>query len=102
MCPLLPGNCNPWGSRSFLPIPESSCYPLRLGTGGLGVFGSGQAVEHGFDGQRMGLVRQLFEEATGEAVKSGCSNPVLMARFAGLFRQDGTRISFPDSLAEQC
>jgi len=85
----------------LLANPQASYSQLRHVIGSLGVHVSRQAVEQRFDSHAVALVRQLFEEATGQVIQSEGRIPDLLARFAGVFLQDGTRISLPDSLAEQ-
>lgn len=85
----------------LLANPQASYSQLRHVIGSLGVHVSRQAVEQRFDAHAVAFVRQLFEEATGQVIQSEGRIPDLLARFAGVFLQDGTRISLPASLAEQ-
>ena len=62
---------------------------------------SRQAVEQRFDKHAVALMRQLFEEATGQVIQSESTVPDLLARFTAVVLQDGTRIGLPEKMAEQ-
>jgi len=85
----------------WLANPQASYSQLRHVIGSLGVQVSRQAVEQRFDQHSVTLMRQLFEEATGQVIQSESTVPDLLARFTAVVLQDGTRIGFPEKMAEQ-
>jgi hypothetical protein len=81
--------------------PDASYSQLRHTAASLGVHVSKQAIEQRFGQASVRLVRALLEETIGQAISSEASAPEVLARFNGVYLQDGTVISFPSSLAQQ-
>ncbi|GAC1450568.1 MAG: IS4 family transposase [Ktedonobacteraceae bacterium] len=85
---------------TWMQNPDASYSQLRHTAASLGVHVSNQAIEQRF-GQASGrLMHALLEEAIGQAISSEASAPEVLARFNGVYLQDGTVISFPSSLAQ--
>ena len=62
---------------------------------------STQAVEQRFGAESAALLRELLQEAVGEALSSQASAPELLSRFNGVYVQDGTIISLLPELKDQ-
>jgi len=62
---------------------------------------SKQAFEQRMGEESVALLRQVLEEGVGQLIQSEATVPDLLARFSGIFLQDGTQISLPASLASQ-
>lgn len=62
---------------------------------------SNQAIEQRFGQTSSRLMRHLLEEAVSQVISSEATAPELLARFNGVYLQDGTVLSLPPSLAEQ-
>jgi hypothetical protein len=60
-----------------------------------------QAIEQRFGEESARLMRALLEEAVGQLISSEATVPELLARFNGVYLQDGTVISLPAPLAQQ-
>jgi len=80
--------------------PQASYSQLRHTAASLGVHISNQAIEQRFGPDSVRLMQTLLEEAIGQVISSEASAPELLARFNGVYLQDGTVISLPASLAE--
>lgn len=85
----------------WLSLPQASYSQLRHVAASLGVSVSKQAVEQRFGDASVQLLRQLLEEAAAQVMASDARVPDLLARFQGVFLQDGTKISLPEALAAQ-
>jgi hypothetical protein len=85
----------------WMDTPEASYPQLRHVAASLGVPVSTQAVEQRFGGESAALLRQLLQEAVGEALCSEASAPELLSRFNGVYVQDGTIISLPAELRDE-
>src|SRR5207249_3995834 len=81
--------------------PEAGYSPLRHTAGSLGIHVSTQAVEQRFSPASARLLRGLLEEAIVQLISSQAQAPELLARFNGVYLQDGTVISLPKSVASQ-
>ncbi|MGZ6386922.1 MAG: hypothetical protein ACXWOL_16005 [Ktedonobacteraceae bacterium] len=79
----------------WLDTPEASYPQLRHVAASLGVPVSPQAVEQRFGVESATLLREVLQEAVGEALCSEASVPELLSRFNGVDVQDGTIISLP-------
>ncbi|TMC87450.1 MAG: hypothetical protein E6J22_17400, partial [Chloroflexi bacterium] len=86
---------------TWMQNPDASSSQLRHTAASLGVHVSNQALEHRFGQASVRLVRALLEETIGQVIKSEASAPEVLARFNGVYLQDGTVISLPSSLAQQ-
>ena len=62
---------------------------------------SSQAVEQRFGAESATLLREVLQEAIGEALVSEASAPELLSRFNGVYVQDGTIISLPSVLRDE-
>jgi Transposase DDE domain len=67
----------------------------------LGVPVSSQAVEQRFGAESATLLREVLQEAVGEALSSETSAPEVLRRFNGVYVQDGTIISLPAALRDE-
>jgi Transposase DDE domain len=85
----------------WLDTPEASYPQLRHVAASLGVSVSPQAVEQRFGAESAALLRKLLQEAVGEVLSSEASAPELLARFTGVYVQDGTIISLPPELRDE-
>ena len=74
---------------------------LRHTAASLGVHVSNQAIEQRFSAASAQLLRALLEEAVGQVINSEARAPQVLARFHGVYLQDGTVISLPASLAQE-
>jgi hypothetical protein len=62
---------------------------------------SNQAIEQRFSAASARLLRTLLEEAVEQVISSEAKAPAVLARFNGVYLQDGTVISLPASLAHE-
>src|SRR5512135_155033 len=81
--------------------PRAGYSQLRLTAASLGVSVSKQALEQRFSASSARLLRALLEEAVGAMISSEGNLPEVLSRFNGVYLQDGTIISLPESLAAQ-
>lgn len=79
--------------------PDASYSQLRHTAASLGVQVSNQAIEQRFTEASVRLLRALLDEVVGQVISSDARAPELLARFNGVYLQDGTVISLPASLA---
>src|SRR5436853_3471000 len=86
---------------TWMQNPDASSSQLRHTAASLGVPVSNQALEQRFGQGSVRLVHALLEETIGQVISSEASAPELLARFNGVYLQDGTVISLPASLARQ-
>lgn len=86
---------------TWMQNPDASYSQLRHTAASLGVHVSNQAIEQRFGQASVQLVHALLQETIGQAISSEASAPEVLARFNGVYLQDGTVISFPSSLAQQ-
>ncbi|MFL5591534.1 MAG: IS4 family transposase [Ktedonobacteraceae bacterium] len=86
---------------TWMQTPEASYSQLRHTAASLGVHVSNQAIEQRFGPASVRLLRALLEETIGQVISSEASAPEVLARFNGVYWQDGTVISLPSSLAQQ-
>lgn len=85
----------------WMGTPEASYPQMRHVAASLGVAVSAQAVEQRFGRESAALLRQLVQAAVGEVLCSEARVPELLARFHGVYVQDGTIISLPPELKEE-
>ena len=85
---------------TWMQQPDASYSQLRHTAASLGVHVSNQAIEQRFGPASVRLVRALLEEAIGQVISSEAKAPEVLARFNGVYLQDGTVISLPSSLAK--
>src|SRR5438270_9592656 len=86
---------------TWMQTPDASYSQLRHTAASLGVHVSNQAIEQRFGQASVRLVHALLQETIGQVISSEASAPEVLARFNGVYLQDGTVISLPSSLAEQ-
>ncbi len=86
---------------TWMHTAEASYTQLRHTAASLGVQVSNQAIEQRFGQGSVQLLRALLEEAVGQVISSEASAPQVLARFQGVYLQDGTVISEPSSLAHE-
>jgi len=86
---------------TWMHTAEASYTQLRHTAASVGVHVSNQAIEQRFSDGSARLLRALLEEAVGEVISSEASAPEVLARFNGVYLQDGTVISLPASLAHE-
>jgi Transposase DDE domain len=79
---------------------EASYSQLRHTAASLGVHVSNQAIEQRFGPASVRLLRALLDEAVGQVIRSEANAPEVLARFNGVYLQDGTVISLPSRLAK--
>jgi hypothetical protein len=84
---------------TWMQQPEASYSQLRHTAASLGVHVSNQAIEQRFSQASVRLLHALLEEGVGQVISSEARAPELLARFKGVYLQDGTVISLPSSLA---
>ena len=84
---------------TWMQRPEASYSQLRHTATSLGVHVSNQAIEQRFGPASRQLMRALLEEAVQEVISSEARVPELLGRFNGVYLQDGTVLSLPESLA---
>ncbi len=82
---------------TWMHTPEASYSQLRHTAASLGVHVSNQAIEQRFGPASVRLLRALLEETVGQVISSEASAPEVLARFNGVYLQDGTVISLPSS-----
>jgi hypothetical protein len=80
---------------------EARYTQLRHTAASLGVQVSNQAIEQRFSEASARLLRALLEEAVEQVISSEANAPAVLARFKGVYVQDGTVISLPASLAHE-
>jgi hypothetical protein len=85
---------------TWMHTPDASYTQLRHTAASLGVHVSNQALEQRFSEASARLLRALLDEAVAEVISSEASAPEVLARFNGVYLQDGTVISLPASLAQ--
>jgi hypothetical protein len=83
---------------TWMQNPDASYSQLRHTAASLGVHVSNQAIEQRFGQASVRLVRALLEETISQVISSEASAPEVLARFNGVYLQDGTVISLPSSL----
>lgn len=86
---------------TWMHTPEASYTQLRHTAASLGVHVSNQAIEQRFSEASARLLRSLLAEAIEQVISSEASAPEVLARFNGMYLQDGTVISLPASLAQE-
>src|SRR5438552_6824860 len=86
---------------TWMQIPDASYTQLRHTAASLGVHVSNQAIEQRFSAASAQLLQTLLQEAVAEVISSEASAPEVLARFNGVYLQDGTIISLPASLAQE-
>lgn len=84
---------------TWMQNPQAGYTPLRHTAASLGVHVSTQAIEQRFGPASTALMRALLQEAVGQLISSNASIVPLLGRFNGVYLQDGTVISLPQSLA---
>src|SRR5256714_14910504 len=84
---------------TWMQTPEASYSQLRHTAASLGVHVSNQAIEQRFGPASVRLLRALLEETVGQLISSEASAPEGLARFNGVYLQDGTVISLPACFA---
>lgn len=80
---------------------EASYSQLTAVTNSLGRAVSPQAVEQRFSAASVTLLKAVLQEAGRYLLTSQCAVPDLLARFQGVYLQDGSVISLPDDFAER-
>jgi hypothetical protein len=85
---------------SWMADAEVSYSQLQQRAATLGVVVSPQAIEQRFGDGSVRLLRQLLEEAAGRVLVSEPSQQEVLARFTGVYLQDGTIISLPASMKQ--
>src|SRR2546429_1907497 len=85
---------------TWMHTPDASYSQLRHSAASLGVQVSNQAIEQRFGPASVRLLRALLDEVVGQVISSEASAPEVLARFNGVYLQDGTVISLPAWLAE--
>jgi hypothetical protein len=86
---------------TWMQTAQASYTQLRHTAASLGVQVSNQAIEQRFGQGSVRLLRALLEEAVGQVISSEARAPEVLARFNGVYVQDGTVISLPASLAHE-
>jgi hypothetical protein len=86
---------------TWMHTAEASYTQLRHTAASVGVHVSNQAIEQRFSDGSARLLRALLEEAVAEVISSEACAPELLARFNGVYVQDGTLISLPATLAHE-
>lgn len=84
---------------TWMQQPDASYSQLRHTAASLGVHVSNQAIEQRFGEASVRLLRALLDEVVGHMISSDAQVPELLARFNGVYLQDGTVISLPAQLA---
>lgn len=85
---------------SWMADADVSYSQLQQRAATLGVVVSAQAIAQRFGPGSVRLLRQLVEEGAGHVLVSEPSQQEVFARFAGVYLQDGTIISLPESLKQ--
>ena len=86
---------------TWMAQPNAGYSALQRTAATLGAEVSAQAIEQRFSAASSDLMQQVWQAAVGQMVSSEPMCVPLLARFAGVYLQDGTIISLPDSLHEQ-
>ncbi len=86
---------------TWMHTAEASYTQLRHTAASLGVHVSNQAIEQRFSAASARLLRALLDEAIDQVISSDARAPHVLARFNGVYVQDGTVISLPASLAQE-
>lgn len=86
---------------TWMQTADASYSQLRHTAASLGVHVSNQAIEQRFGHGSVRLLHALLQETMGQVISSEASAPEVLARFNGVYLQDGTVISLPASLAQQ-
>ncbi len=81
--------------------PQAGYVHLRITAASLGVEVGKQAIEQRFSASSARLLQALFEEALAAVISSEGTLPQVLSRFNGVYLQDGTIISLPQTLAQQ-
>ncbi len=81
--------------------PQAGYAHLRITAASLGVEVGKQAIEQRFSASSARLLQALFEEAVAAVISSEGNLPQVLSRFNGVYLQDGTIISLPQTLAQQ-
>jgi Transposase DDE domain len=84
----------------WMSLPEASYSQLRHVAASLGVQVSTQAVEQRFGKGSAELLKRLLAETVNVVITHEGQTQELLSRFNGIYLQDGTVISLPESLAE--
>lgn len=84
---------------TWMQQPDASYSQLRHTAASLGVQVSNQAIEQRISSASVQLLRALLDEVVGQVISSDARVPEVLARFNGVYLQDGTVISLPASLA---
>jgi Transposase DDE domain len=79
--------------------PQASYSQLQHVASSLGVQVSNQAIDQRFGQASAALMRGVLEEAVSQVISSEATAPEVLARFNGVYLQDGTVISLPAALA---
>ncbi len=85
---------------TWMAQPDGGYSDLQRTAATLGAEVSAQAIEQRFSSASSRLLQQVWQEAVGRMVSSEPMRGALLSRFAGVYLQDGTIISLPDSLHE--
>lgn len=88
------------GVLSWMADADVSYSQLQQRAATLGIAVSPQAIEQRFGTGSVRLMRQLLEEAAGRVLVSEPSQQEVLARFSGVYLQDGTIISLPQSMQQ--
>lgn len=81
--------------------PDASSSQLQHVAASLGTMVSVQAIAQRFGKESVTFMQRLFHEAVGEVLCSDARVPEVLSRFNGVYVQDGTVISLPESLKQQ-
>jgi hypothetical protein len=85
---------------SWMADADVSYSQLQQRAATLGVAVSPQAIEQRFGTGSVRLMRRLLEEAAGRVLVSEPSQQEVLARFNGVYLQDGTILSLPASMQQ--
>src|SRR2546421_4060361 len=80
--------------------PQAGYAHLRITAASLGVSVSKQAIEQRFSASSTRFLEALFAEAVAVVINSEGKLPQVLDRFNGVYLQDGTIISLPQTLAQ--
>ena len=86
---------------TWVDTPDASYSQVQQAAASLGVMVSLQAIAHRFGKESVTFMQRLLHEAVGEVLCSDARVPELRSRFTGVYVQDGTVISLPESLKQQ-
>jgi hypothetical protein len=81
--------------------PEASYSQLTTVANSLGPAVSPQAVEQRFSAASATLLKEVLQEAGTQLLTGEGEVPELLARFAGVYLQDGSLIALPDAFAQR-